>query len=155
MLSSELEPLLCSQDKCCRFIGPVSTNREDAPLLIKPSVRSSQCIFLTLSILSFCHLLCFWWFISPPLSPSFFLLLPLFLSIHFLSFFPKMLFHLSLSLSTSVPPQHPVIQGLDREGPVKRGTMLKLVCVSQGGNPLATLHWTKVQRLHSAKAYNQ
>lgn len=148
MLSSELEPLLCSQDKCCRFIGPVSTNREDAPLLIKPSVHSSQCIFLTLSILSFCHLLCFWCFISP----SLFLLLPLFLSPHFLPFFPKMLLHLSLSLSTSVPPQHPVIQGLDREGPVKRGTMLKLVCVSQGGNPLATLHWTKVQRLHSAKA---
>ena len=148
MLSSELEPLLCSQDKCCQFIGPVSTNRKDAPLLIKPSVRSSQCIFLTLSILSFCHLLCFWCFISP----SLFLLLPLFLSPHFLPFFPKMLLHLSLSLSTSVPPQHPVIQGLDREGPVKRGTMLKLVCVSQGGNPLATLHWTKIQRLHSAKA---
>uniref|UniRef100_A0A4W5R526 Ig-like domain-containing protein n=1 Tax=Hucho hucho TaxID=62062 RepID=A0A4W5R526_9TELE len=54
-----------------------------------------------------------------------------------------MLLHLSLSLSTSVPPQHPVILGLDREGPVKRGTILKLVCVSQGGNPLATLHWTK------------
>ncbi|CAB1334080.1 unnamed protein product [Coregonus sp. 'balchen'] len=55
----------------------------------------------------------------------------------------NILLHLPLSLSTSVPPQPPVIQGLDREGLVKRGTMLKLVCVSQGGNPLATLHWTK------------
>uniref|UniRef100_A0A8C7CJ41 NPHS1 adhesion molecule, nephrin n=1 Tax=Oncorhynchus kisutch TaxID=8019 RepID=A0A8C7CJ41_ONCKI len=49
----------------------------------------------------------------------------------------------SLVMNVYFPPQHPVIQGLDREGPVKRGTMLKLVCVSQGGNPLATLHWTK------------
>ncbi|XP_045574610.1 nephrin isoform X2 [Salmo salar] len=49
----------------------------------------------------------------------------------------------SLVMNVYFPPQHPVIQGLDREGLVKRGTMLKLVCVSQGGNPLATLHWTK------------
>ncbi|XP_031642952.1 nephrin isoform X1 [Oncorhynchus kisutch] len=49
----------------------------------------------------------------------------------------------SLVMNVYFPPQNPVIQGLDREGLVKRGTTLKLFCVSQGGNPLATLHWTK------------
>uniref|UniRef100_A0A673Z6V6 NPHS1 adhesion molecule, nephrin n=1 Tax=Salmo trutta TaxID=8032 RepID=A0A673Z6V6_SALTR len=34
----------------------------------------------------------------------------------------------SLVMNVYFPPQHPVIQGLFREGPVKRGTMLKLVC---------------------------
>ncbi|XP_029359633.1 nephrin [Echeneis naucrates] len=40
------------------------------------------------------------------------------------------------------PPQPPVIVGLEREE-VKAGRMLLLECVSHGGNPLATLHWTK------------
>ncbi|XP_029928509.1 nephrin [Myripristis murdjan] len=40
------------------------------------------------------------------------------------------------------PPQPPFIEGLERDE-VKAGRMLTLVCVSQGGNPLATLHWTK------------
>ncbi|XP_066538345.1 nephrin [Hoplias malabaricus] len=40
------------------------------------------------------------------------------------------------------PPQAPVIEGL-RSEEVKAGTSLRLVCVSYGGNPLATLHWTK------------
>ncbi|KAG9264674.1 nephrin isoform X1 [Astyanax mexicanus] len=40
------------------------------------------------------------------------------------------------------PPQAPVIEGL-RSQEVKAGTSLRLVCLSYGGNPLATLHWTK------------
>ncbi|TKS81922.1 Nephrin Renal glomerulus-specific cell adhesion receptor [Collichthys lucidus] len=42
----------------------------------------------------------------------------------------------------AVPPQPPVIVGLEREE-VKAGRTLILECVSHGGNPLATLHWTK------------
>uniref|UniRef100_A0A672H2F9 NPHS1 adhesion molecule, nephrin n=1 Tax=Salarias fasciatus TaxID=181472 RepID=A0A672H2F9_SALFA len=42
----------------------------------------------------------------------------------------------------TVPPQPPVIVGLEREE-VKAGRVLVLECVSHGGNPLATLHWTK------------
>ncbi|KAK1785855.1 hypothetical protein P4O66_003228 [Electrophorus voltai] len=41
-----------------------------------------------------------------------------------------------------VPPQVPVIEGLRSEN-VKAGDSLRLVCMSYGGNPLATLHWTK------------
>ncbi|KAJ8289760.1 hypothetical protein GJAV_G00005030 [Gymnothorax javanicus] len=46
------------------------------------------------------------------------------------------------------PPQAPVIEGLDSDE-VKAGTLLKLVCSSHGGNPLATLHWTKNQEVLS------
>ncbi|KTG40105.1 hypothetical protein cypCar_00034668 [Cyprinus carpio] len=42
----------------------------------------------------------------------------------------------------SVPPQAPVIMGLENEE-VKAGSFLRVVCMSYGGNPLATLHWTK------------
>uniref|UniRef100_A0A3B4XS60 NPHS1 adhesion molecule, nephrin n=1 Tax=Seriola lalandi dorsalis TaxID=1841481 RepID=A0A3B4XS60_SERLL len=52
---------------------------------------------------------------------------------------------LETTLTMSVrfpPPQPPVIVGLEREE-VKAGTMLGLECLSHGGNPLATLHWTK------------
>lgn len=46
------------------------------------------------------------------------------------------------------PPRPPVIMGLEREE-VTAGRMLVLDCVSQGGNPLATLHWTKVNILRN------
>ncbi|KAG7242165.1 hypothetical protein INR49_024211 [Caranx melampygus] len=52
---------------------------------------------------------------------------------------------LETTLTMSVyfpPPRPPVIVGLEREE-VKAGRMLVLHCVSEGGNPLATLHWTK------------
>ncbi|XP_026790730.3 LOW QUALITY PROTEIN: nephrin [Pangasianodon hypophthalmus] len=55
---------------------------------------------------------------------------------------------LSKALETKIlmkvyfPPQAPVIEGLRTEE-VKAGTYLRLVCLSYGGNPLATLHWTK------------
>ncbi|XP_062872517.1 nephrin [Trichomycterus rosablanca] len=55
---------------------------------------------------------------------------------------------LAQSLETKIymkvyfPPQAPVIEGL-RGDEVKAGTSLRLVCISYGGNPLATLHWTK------------
>lgn len=46
----------------------------------------------------------------------------------------------------SVPPQAPVIIGLGNEE-VKAGSFLRVVCMSYGGNPLATLHWIKVSEL--------
>ncbi|XP_034730728.1 nephrin isoform X2 [Etheostoma cragini] len=48
----------------------------------------------------------------------------------------------TMTMSVQFPPQPPVIVGLEREE-VKAGRMLVLECVSYGGNPLATLHWTK------------
>ncbi|XP_029307046.1 nephrin [Cottoperca gobio] len=48
----------------------------------------------------------------------------------------------TMTMSVYFPPQPPVIVGLEREE-VKAGRMLVLECVSYGGNPLATLHWTK------------
>ncbi|XP_076592491.1 nephrin [Chaetodon auriga] len=48
----------------------------------------------------------------------------------------------TMTMSVYFPPQPPVIVGLEREE-VKAGRMLVLECVSHGGNPLATLHWTK------------
>lgn len=63
-------------------------------------------------------------------------------SISLYPFFPsvKCLF---LPLLLPDPPQPPVIIGLEGEE-VKAGSLLLLQCVSYGGNPLATLHWTKV-----------
>ncbi|XP_035259076.1 nephrin isoform X2 [Anguilla anguilla] len=55
----------------------------------------------------------------------------------------------SLRMNVYFPPQAPVIQGLDSEE-VKAGTVLKLVCSSHGGNPLATLHWTKNKEVLSS-----
>lgn len=46
----------------------------------------------------------------------------------------------------TVAPQPPVILGLERNE-VKAERTLVLECVSYGGNPLATLHWTKVNLL--------
>ncbi|KAI9532257.1 hypothetical protein NQZ68_033197 [Dissostichus eleginoides] len=46
------------------------------------------------------------------------------------------------------PPQPPVILGLEREE-VKEGRTLVLECVSHGGNPLATLQWTKNEEVLS------
>ncbi|XP_051535079.1 nephrin [Myxocyprinus asiaticus] len=48
----------------------------------------------------------------------------------------------SMTMRVYFPPQAPVIVGLENEE-VKAGTSLRLVCMSYGGNPLATLHWTK------------
>ncbi|KAJ8005330.1 hypothetical protein DPEC_G00145510 [Dallia pectoralis] len=48
----------------------------------------------------------------------------------------------SHEMNVYFPPERPVIHGLDSEGLVKKGTLLRLVCVSHGGNPLATLQWT-------------
>lgn len=50
---------------------------------------------------------------------------------------------LFLPLLLPDPPQPPVINGLEGEE-VQAGRLLLLQCVSYGGNPLATLHWTKV-----------
>ncbi|XP_016363163.1 nephrin-like [Sinocyclocheilus anshuiensis] len=48
----------------------------------------------------------------------------------------------SMTMRVFFPPQAPVIMGLENEE-VKAGSFLRLVCMSYGGNPLATLHWTK------------
>ncbi|XP_051261482.1 nephrin isoform X2 [Dicentrarchus labrax] len=48
----------------------------------------------------------------------------------------------TMTMSVYFPPQPPVIVGLEREE-VKAGKMLVLECVSHGGNPLASLQWTK------------
>jgi len=37
--------------------------------------------------------------------------------------------------------------GLENEE-VKAGSFLKVVCMSYGGNPLATLHWIKVREIY-------
>ncbi|KAK2844421.1 hypothetical protein Q5P01_011080 [Channa striata] len=48
----------------------------------------------------------------------------------------------TMTMNVYFPPQPPVILGPEREE-VKSGRTLTLECVSHGGNPLATLHWTK------------
>uniref|UniRef100_A0A673K3W2 Nephrin-like n=1 Tax=Sinocyclocheilus rhinocerous TaxID=307959 RepID=A0A673K3W2_9TELE len=48
----------------------------------------------------------------------------------------------SMTMRVYFPPQAPVIMGLENEE-VKAGSFLRVVCMSYGGNPLATLHWTK------------
>ncbi|XP_028281852.1 nephrin [Parambassis ranga] len=48
----------------------------------------------------------------------------------------------TLTMNVYFPPQSPVILGLEGDE-VKAERMLVLECVSYGGNPLATLHWTK------------
>ncbi|XP_044215898.1 nephrin isoform X2 [Thunnus albacares] len=48
----------------------------------------------------------------------------------------------TLTMNVYFPPLPPVIVGLEREE-VLAERMLTLECVSHGGNPLATLHWTK------------
>ncbi|KAM7382738.1 hypothetical protein PAMP_002455 [Pampus punctatissimus] len=48
----------------------------------------------------------------------------------------------TMTMNVYFPPQPPVIVGLEREE-VKAEQMLKLACVSHGGNPLANLQWTK------------
>ncbi|KYO34600.1 nephrin [Alligator mississippiensis] len=48
----------------------------------------------------------------------------------------------SFIMNILYPPQPPTIEGLQRSE-VKAGEILKLTCVSVGGNPLATLQWIK------------
>ncbi|KAK7156740.1 hypothetical protein R3I94_006700 [Phoxinus phoxinus] len=47
-----------------------------------------------------------------------------------------------MTMRVYFPPQAPVIMGLEN-GEVNAGSFLKVVCMSYGGNPLATLHWIK------------
>ncbi|XP_067367937.1 nephrin [Channa argus] len=48
----------------------------------------------------------------------------------------------TMTMNVYFPPQPPFILGLEGED-VRSGRTLRLECVSHGGNPLATLHWTK------------
>lgn len=138
MLSSALDLLSHSHVVCPQFIGPVTTNRDVPQPIVKSALVAVQ--FLFLCYLSDGH--------SIPLSlPE--LLQPF--SLTFFSFLlPYMPFpfvksnFIFVSGSLAVPPQPPVIVGLEREE-VKAGRVLVLECVSRGGNPLATLHWTKVK----------
>lgn len=142
MLSSDLDLLSHSHVECAQFIGPVSTNR-DAPYSIAKSVLMAvQFLFYVVLLMvtpfhhfpELPHLFSFLTFSLPFLSH--FVLLP----------FVKSIF-IFVSRFLAVPPQPPVIVGLEREE-VKAGRMLMLECVSHGGNPLATLHWTKVNLQH-------
>lgn len=142
MLSSDCDLLSHSHVECAQFIGPVSINR-DAPNSIAKSVFIAKPFFFKLSIDA--H--------SIPLFPcvTASLLLPHHFPFSFLS--PSVPFpfvrsiFIFVSRFLAVPPQPPVIVGLEREE-VKAGRLLMLECVSHGGNPLATLHWTKVNLLH-------
>ncbi|CAL8356291.1 unnamed protein product, partial [Arctogadus glacialis] len=49
---------------------------------------------------------------------------------------------IKLAAAAIYPPRPPVIRGLEGDQ-VKAGSVLRLVCVSQGGNPLAVLNWMK------------
>ncbi|KAJ3597619.1 hypothetical protein NHX12_001137, partial [Muraenolepis orangiensis] len=55
----------------------------------------------------------------------------------------------SLGSLGGIPPQPPVLEGLEGDQ-VKGGSVLRLVCISQGGNPLAALHWMKDGELLSS-----
>ncbi|KAM4735257.1 nephrin [Anableps anableps] len=48
----------------------------------------------------------------------------------------------TITMNVYYPPEPPYIIGLDKDE-VKAGSLLVLECVSYGGNPLATLEWTK------------
>lgn len=119
-----------------------------------PRVFSLEC--------SFSFMLPWWWSLYPAVCQSYCvsllpitLLFPLLFSFFFsFSFFPLSLpfaslpLHQALGLFLSlvflaVPPRPPVIVGLER-AEVRAGRVLLLKCVSHGGNPLASVHWTKV-----------
>ncbi|KAM8869116.1 nephrin isoform 2-T3 [Spinachia spinachia] len=57
----------------------------------------------------------------------------------------------TMAMNVYFPPQRPVILGLERED-VKAGRTLVLECVSHGGNPLASLRWTKNKEVLSTTA---
>lgn len=109
-----------------------------------PRVYSSEC--------SFIFMFSYWWsllttFLSITTSLCFtYHRLVSFLLLSTLFSFVKSIF-ICVSCFLAVPPQPPVIVGLEREE-VKAGRMLILKCVSHSGNPLATLHWTKVNPQH-------
>lgn len=144
MLSSDLDLLSHSHVECAQFIGPVSTNR-DAPYSIAKSVLIAvQFLFYVILLMVTPIPVSLSYRISFPPSPFFFLFPSLSPPMPFP--FVKSIF-IFVSCFLAVPPQPPVIVGLEREE-VKAGRMLVLECVSHGGNPLATLHWTKVNLRH-------
>lgn len=49
----------------------------------------------------------------------------------------------SFALSHLDPPSAPIITGYVEGSIIPAGTITKLLCVSTGGNPLATLTWYK------------
>lgn len=142
MLSSDLDLLSHSHVDCAQFIGPVSTNT-DAPYSIAKSVLIAvQFLFYVILLMvipsPFCQATTFF-LISHPL----FLLLS---TVIYVSPLCKGQI-ICVSHFLADPPQPPVILGLEREE-VKEGRTLVLECVSHGGNPLATLQWTKVNLQH-------
>lgn len=114
-----------------------------------PRVSSSHCSFFFFSSLFLFFLILSYWPHHGSVSLSYytsFLLSPL----------PLFLVLILCAISSchphphppflTVAPQPPVILGLERNE-VKAERTLVLECVSYGGNPLATLHWTKVNLL--------
>lgn len=106
-----------------------------------PGVFSLQCC-------SFFLFLCYRHPSSPFPRVTAFIFLPVRLHFSFalfaFSLCQNIFFFFGVSHFPTVPPQPPVIIGLET-GEVKAGRILTLVCVSHGGNPLATLHWSKVK----------
>lgn len=130
-----------------QFIGPVSTNRDASCSIAKSLLIALQFLFFFFSF-SFFLILSYWphhgsvslsYYTSFLLSP-----LPLFLVL-ILCAISSCHPHPHPPFLT-VAPQPPVILGLERNE-VKAERTLVLECVSYGGNPLATLHWTKVNLL--------
>lgn len=124
MVSSDLDLLSHSHVQCDQFIGPASTNKDASYSTAESVLNALQFLFYIVLLVVTLHP-------YPCLTFSFLVL----------SFVKFILIFLSHFLTVS--PQPPVILGLEREE-VKAGRTLVLRCVSQGGNPLATLHWTKV-----------
>lgn len=138
MLSSDLDLLSHSHVEFGQFIGPVSTNT-DAPFSIAKSVLIAvQLLFYVI--------------LRPatPLPLSYFIAFPppSFLSVFFKPLTFVNYIYMFVLCFIPVPPQPPVIVGLERDE-VKAGRILVLECVSHGGNPLANLQWTNVKHLVS------
>lgn len=143
MLSSDPDLLSHSHVEYARFIGPVAINR-DAPSSIARSVFIAV-QFLFNASLSMVTPSCCFPVLLHPFSSLTFIPLVFYRPLCHCPFVEAIFIFVSRFLA--VPPQPPVIVGLEREE-VKAGRMLMLECVSHGGNPLATLHWTKVNLLH-------
>lgn len=145
MFSSGPGLLSPSHAGCTQFIGPVSTNRHASHSIAKSVLIGVQFLFYV-ALMMVTPSCCFPELLRFPSPPSPFFFPPVFI------FFPlpsaPFSLHQALCLFLSlvflaVPPRPPVIVGLER-AEVRAGRVLLLKCVSHGGNPLASLHWTKV-----------
>ncbi len=141
MLSSDLDLLSHRHAVCAQFIGPVTTNRDAPQPIVKSVFIAVQFLFYVIfvRVTPSCPLS----ELLQPFSLTFFSLVSSYMPPPTPHPFVKSNF-IFVSCFLAVPPQPPVIMGLERDE-VKAGRVLVLECVSLGGNPLATLQWTKVK----------